>query len=323
MLVNAANVAELFRGFRVVFMEAYHGALSPIWDAERLAMGVASNGESESYDWLGAMPTLRELVGEIQVRNLSANSWRILNREFENTIGIKRKDIERDRFGLYSPVLKTMGDNARRYPDRMVASLLVAGFTTNDYTGTTFFGANKAGTPGTRFTFTNYTNKKLSSDNYATGRQNLLERRAANGEPMDLGADLLLLVGPKNEALAKQILQADFVMQSTVAKNAAGTENVGIAGAGVTNVNKGTASLKVWPLLSAYNPDAWFIIERGMPLKPLIVQTELPAEVTGVTNINDSHVVLKKEFLYQAYTRLGAGYGMPELIYGSDGSQPA
>jgi phage major head subunit gpT-like protein len=322
MLVNAANVAEIFRNFRVIFMEAYHGALAPSY--EELAMVVQSNGELESYDWLGSMPTLRELIGEIQIRNLSANNWRIINREFENTIGIKRASIERDRLGLYKPVLQTMGSNARRYPDRMVAALLTAGFTTKDYTGKNFFDLAKAGTPGTKYPFDNKTTKKLSADNYATARQNILSRLAANGEPMDLGMDLLLVVSPKNEALAKQILQSDFIMQTAQAAGTGGQAGqVAIAAAAPTNVLKGTARLKVWPLLSAYNSDAWFLMENGMPLKSLIVQIELPPEVVGVTNINDSHVVLKKEFLYQAYTRLGAGYGMPELIYGSDGSTAA
>lgn len=317
MLVNAANVAEIFRNLRVVFMEAYHGVGAPDW--ESLAMRVNSNAASEDYDWLGAMPTLRELIGEIQIRNLSANKWNIINREFENTIGVKRKDIERDRLGIYDPIAQTMGADARRYPNKMVAALLAGGFTAKDYTGKNFFDTDKAGTPGSKFLFTNKTTKKLSADNFATGRQNILERRAANGEPMDLGQDLLLLVSPKNEALAKSILQHDFVMQTV--KNVAGTENV--AAGTPNNPNKGTARLKVWPLLSAYNTDAWFILEQGLPLKSLIVQVELPPEVTGVTNINDSHVVLKKEFLYQAYTRLGAGYGMPELIYGSTGADAA
>lgn len=313
MLVNAANVAELFRGFRVIFMEAYHGVGTPDW--ESFAMRVESTGAEERYDWLGAMPTLRELIGEIQVRNLTANDWRIINREFENTIGIRRPDIERDKFGLYRPVLQTMGQDARRYPNKMVAALLTGGFTSKDYTGKNFFDANKAGTPGTRFPFTNFTTKKLSADNFAEGRRNILERRAANGEPMDLGIDLVLVVSPKNEAIGKTILQADFVQTAaTGATSATG---------GNTNVNKGTARLKVWSLLSSYNPDFWCIMEMGMPLKPLIVQIELPPEVVGVTNINDSHVLLKKEFLYQAYTRLGAGYGMPELIYGSNGVDPA
>jgi phage major head subunit gpT-like protein len=322
MLANAANVAELFRGFRVIFMEAYHGAAPPMY--EKLAMVVTSNGASESYDWLGAMPTMRKLVGEIQIRNLSANNWKIFNEEFENTIGVKRVDIERDKFGLYRTMLQTMGADARRNPDRLVTPLLVNGFTQKDYTGKNFFDANKAGTPGTRFPFTNFTTKKLSVDNYAAARQNLLERRAANGEPMDLGVDLVLVVSPKNETLAKQILQSDFIMQTAQAAGTGGAAGqVAIAGAAPNNPHKGTARLEVWPRLSSYNADAWFLMEMGLPLKPLIVQIELPPETVGVTNINDTHVVLKKEFIYQAYCREAAGYGMPELIYGSSGADPA
>ena len=149
MLVNAANVAEIFRNFRVIFMDAYHGATTPDW--EMLAMRVESNAAEESYDWLGAIPTMRKLVGEVQINNLAANQWRILNEEFENTIGVKRKDIERDRLGIYRPLLQLMGADARKFPDYMLAKLLCDGFTTKDYTGKNFFDANKEGTPGTDF----------------------------------------------------------------------------------------------------------------------------------------------------------------------------
>lgn len=317
MLVNAANVAELFRGFRVIFMEAYHGVEKPNY--EELATVVTSNGASESYDWLGAMPTMRKLVGEIVIRNLSANTWKIFNEEFENTIGVKRVDIERDSFGLYRPMIQLMGQDARRNPDRLVSKLIVDGFTTKDYTGKNFFDTDKQGTPGSEIKFTNKGTKKLSADNYGAARQSLLERRAANGEPMELGHDLLLVVGPKNESLAKTILQHDYVMQA--AKNVAGTENVGAAAP--QNPHKGTARMKMWQRLGALNPDAWFLFEMGLPLRPFIVQIELPPEVVGVTNINDSYVVLKKEFIYQAYCREAAGYGMPELAYGSTGADAA
>lgn len=318
MLVNAANVAEIFRDFRVIFMEAYHGAAKPFHE-DGLSMVVVSNGASESYNWLGAMPTMRKLIGEIQIRNLSANKWEIFNEEFENTIGVLRKDIERDKLGIYKPILQTMGADARRNPDRLLVQLMTGGFTQRDYTGKYFFDTDKEGTPGTRFPFTNKDTKKLSPANFAAARQKMMELRAANGEPMDLGQDLVLVVSPKNEALGKEILQHDLVMKT--ARNVAGTENV--AAAGTQNANKGTARLKVWNRLAAYNTDAWFLFELGMPLKPFIVQIELPPEVVGVTNINDSHVVLKKEFIYQAYCREAAGYGMPELAFGSTGADPA
>jgi hypothetical protein len=204
MLVNAANVAEIFRNFRVIFMDAYHGATQPEW--EMLAMRVESSGAEESYDWLGAIPTMRELIGEVQINNLAANNWRIVNREFENTIGVKRKDIERDKLGLYRPLLQLMGADARKFPDYMVAKLLADGFSTKDYTGKNFFDANKEGTPGTDFPFTNFTNKKLSADNFTAGRQNLLERRAANGRNMGLGMDLM----PRGESEERDTRETNF-----------------------------------------------------------------------------------------------------------------
>lgn len=322
MLVNAANIAECFRGFRVIFMEAYHGVGEIVSD--ELAMQVPSTGESESYDWLGAMPTMRELIGEIQIRNLSANTWKIFNKEFENTVGLKRKDVERDKLGVYRPVLQTMGADARRNPDKLVAKLIQNGFTLKDYTGKNFFDTNKEGTPGTKFKFSNLGTKKLSPENYGAARLSMLERRAANGEPMELGHDLVLVVGPKNESLGKQILQHDYVMRTATAAGSGGAAGqVAIAGAAPQNEHKGTARLKMWPRLGAINPDAWFLFELGLPLKPFIVQTELPPEVQGVTNINDSHVLLKKEFIYQAYCRQEAGYGMPELAFGSTGADAA
>jgi len=35
------------------------------------------------------------------------------------------------------------------------------------------------------------------------------------------------------------------------------------------------------------------------------------------------HVLLKKEFLHQAYRRGNVGYGLPELAYGSTGADAA
>jgi phage major head subunit gpT-like protein len=126
---------------------------------------------------------------------------------------------------------------------------------------------------------------------------------------MNLGQDLVLIVSPKNEALGRSILESDFVEGSATAK-------------AVSNVNKGTARLVVWPQLAA-NEDAWFLLECGLPVKPLIVQFEKETTLTALTSDTSDHVFKKHEFLYQAYGRYNAGYGLPELAYGSDGTQNA
>ncbi|MGC3991691.1 MAG: Mu-like prophage major head subunit gpT family protein [Chthoniobacteraceae bacterium] len=128
---------------------------------------------------------------------------------------------------------------------------------------------------------------------------------------------LLLIVAPQNEVTARQILQADFVQQT--AQNTGGTA---IAAAAVSNVNKGTAELVVWPQLST-NPDTWFLVETGMPVKPFLFQEEKPVALNALTQPESDHVFKRHEYLYQAYGRYNAGYGLPELAYGSDGSTDA
>ncbi len=121
---------------------------------------------------------------------------------------------------------------------------------------------------------------------------------------MNLGMDLVLVVSPKNEALGREILVAEKV------------------GGGNDNVDKGTARLEVCPLLSA-SEDSWFLFELGYPIKPFINQIEVPLEFQSLDDPKSEHVLLKKEYLHQAYRRGNVGYALPELAFGSTGEDNA
>lgn len=301
MQINQAALAAITKGYRVIYLEAFHGA-KPMWPL--FAVRTTSTGAQEIYHWLGAVPGMRELVDEVQIANLSAHNFAIPNKEYERTIGIKRADIERDTWGVYNPMIQAMGAAAAQHPDELLAQLMVDGFTKVDYTGSPFFAADKEAKAG-GVKFTNKGTKKLSQANFRTGRQNIKSRRNAEGRSMNLGVSLTLLVSPKYEDTAREILLAD--------RNANGA----------TNTDKGTATLEVWPQLSAVNEDAWFLFETGYAMKPFIVQFEKDPAFNSVTDLSDSHVMLRQEFLYQVYGRYNAGYALPELAYGSDGSQAA
>ena len=304
MQINQQNLAALFRGYRTLFMEEYQAA-PPEW--EGIAMRTASGSAEEVYHWLGAIPGMKKLVGEVVIDNLTANNWTIPNCEWEDTIGVKQADIERDSHGIYSPLFQSLGSVARHHPDELVADLLLQGFTQPDYTGQPFFASNKVqGSEAAQVTFSNKGTAKLSAGSYETARKNMRCRKNGEGRPMGLGRDLLLIVAPKNETVARQILEAERVS------------------GGDSNVNKGTARLLVWPQLCAGNENAWFLLEVGLPMRPLIVQIEKEPQLASLTDWTTSdHVFKQHEFLYQAYGRYNAGYGLPQLAYGSDGSTAA
>lgn len=302
MEITTTSLASVKRGLQKIFDKSYHGISDQWWT--KLALKVSSTGAEEEYHWLGAIPGLKELLGEITIKNLLNHGFTIKNKEWEDTVGIKRKDIERDRLGIYTPLVQLMAEAAAYQPGELVAQLLVGGFTQKDYTDTAFFAQNKKAHAKAK-AFTNKGTKKLSQGNYREARASLTGRLNAEGRAMRLGKDLQLVVSPTYEATAKEILTAEKLNNNT-------------------NIDRGTATPLVLPELLALGAEHnWFLLEAGSAMKPIIVQIEVEPKSAMVTDPDDSHVVKFQEFIYQVYARHNAGYGLPELAWGSTGADAA
>ncbi|MDA8049969.1 MAG: Mu-like prophage major head subunit gpT family protein [Rhodospirillales bacterium] len=123
-----------------------------------------STGAAEVYPRLDMLTGLRQWVGDRVVKSLSQETFTITNQTFEETIGVKREDIEDDRYGILTPVAQELGQNAGRLPDLLIAQTMVNGVTLLAYDGIPFFGANHP----------NYTNTGAPTTvaNYASGSGN-------------------------------------------------------------------------------------------------------------------------------------------------------
>lgn len=136
MIINRANLASMFRGFQVIFQQAFD-ATKPTW--ERIAMEVPSMTGEEVYAWLGMSTGFREWIGDRVIQNLKTHDFTIKNKSWENTLGVDRDHIDDDKFGVYKPAIAQMGQDAREHPDQLVWSLLPLGFTQLGYDGQFFF----------------------------------------------------------------------------------------------------------------------------------------------------------------------------------------
>jgi phage major head subunit gpT-like protein len=274
---------------------------------------------------------MKESLGEMVVENFAANTMIVPNRQFYDTIQIDQQDIERDTYGLYNPRFDALGGAAAEHPDELLANLLVNGFNAPGYcvnaagAPTNFFSANQQAQPGKNITpFTNFGTAKLSFTDYNIARVNMLSRLNAKGRPLNLGKKLLLVVSPKNETLAKNILQGDYIMQTAAGAvmGTGATQSQALAAAQLSNPNKGTADYLCWPRLAA-NPDMWFLIETGLSIKPLIVQIEKEPVLLADVNPTSYKMFYEHKMAFQAYGRYNTAYGLPELIYGSNGTTAA
>jgi len=136
MLINRANLDAMFRGFKLTFQNAFAGAPS---DYAQIAMQVPSTTSQEVYPWLGQSTSFREWIGDRVVQNLGTHDFTIKNKEWENTIGIPRRTIEDDTYGLYTPAVSQLGQDAKQHPDILTWGLLKNGFNRACYDGQYFF----------------------------------------------------------------------------------------------------------------------------------------------------------------------------------------
>ena len=141
MIINSGNLRTLYTGYSAAFQGAFAAAAPR---HTRIATVVPSTAAENEYGWLGMMPQLREWIGERVVQNLATHDYRIRNKTYEVTIGVKREHIEDDQLGLYTPMFQMLGSDVAMHPTKLVYQLLAAGFTTVCYDGQFFFDTDHA-----------------------------------------------------------------------------------------------------------------------------------------------------------------------------------
>ena len=129
------NLRTTVRGeFSIAFKDANANSMY-----KRLATTIQSTSKTNTYDWLGKFPQMREWVGQRVVKDMTESSYQITNKKYESTLGVDRADIEDDNLGLYSTIAQSMGQEANDFLDRGVAALLKDGFNSLCYDGQNFF----------------------------------------------------------------------------------------------------------------------------------------------------------------------------------------
>lgn len=136
MLINRANLNDMFRGFQMIFQGAWQQAPSMY---AQFVTEVTSTGSEEKYAWLGTMPRFREWLGDRVLQSLKTHDFTIKNKSFENTIEVDRDNIEDDKLGVYTPLIQQLGFEAKTHPDELLFALMAAGFSTVCFDGQYFF----------------------------------------------------------------------------------------------------------------------------------------------------------------------------------------
>lgn len=305
MLINRTNVEEVFRNLRATFNQAmeaaetqYAGFTTPIDTAQI----------TEIMDWIGSWPNWRKWVGDKHIQALAAHTYSLTCEPYESTIGVKKRDLEADRLGIYRTKAQAQGELAAYFPEELAGAALNASFTAVCYDGKPFFATDhptttKAGKAGT---FSNKGTVALSAANQAAaiaslgvGMKALRTMKNDQGRPVRV-RNIKLLVPPALEDIA-----------SVLANNTTLED-------GKPNPYKGRIMPVSWPELES--DTAWFLMAEAGGMKPLVLLQRQAPTTAQVTDPNDSYVVKTGEFLFSIEADAVCGYSFPQLAWASTGA---
>lgn len=302
------TVGPLTKGLKAIFKKSYGEALKSGF-ASKICTVVKSESDSEDYSWLGAVPKIREFLGERQAKDLANFNYNIRNKTWENTLGIKRTDIEDQKLGMITMRVQELAQEAARYPDELAATFLTnalgsaaapylcydgQGFIDTDHPAPTMIGgavqANRAGTA-------------LASATLWAAIAAMRMYRDDTGRILNIHPNLLL-VEPCLEQTSRELL-ADFT-------GSAASKAIGDLG----------LELEVVPYLYSTTIVAngnWFLCATKGVVKPLILQQRSPIEFGSLEKDSDSGFI-RDEYLFGTRARYNIGAGPWFTIYGNAGA---
>ncbi|KAA6404508.1 Mu-like prophage major head subunit gpT family protein [Candidatus Tokpelaia sp.] len=142
MDINGSNLKSIFTATLTTFNKQFEATPT---DYQKIAMTVKSTTAANEYPRLDDLPGIREWLGDRAVNSLSASTYTIKNRKFENTIGLSRDNIEDDQLGFFSTAVAQLAQDAASFPDQLIFPLFKNGDKTLCYDGQSFFDTDHPG----------------------------------------------------------------------------------------------------------------------------------------------------------------------------------
>lgn len=315
MQLIPSNLQFLFQAANFRYQDGYRRRKTY---QEQFAEQMTSGTETEFYPWLGELTGLREWIGARLTDSVSARSYALLNLPYEKTIGVDRDKIEDDQFNVFGRRIELLGEAAKRWPDDIVTTALVAGITGLCYDGQPFFSSAHPVDidDPSKGTFSNRLDSSTSGalplnnpatylDNFATAYAAMQTFKGESGISLEV-QPTILMVPPALMKYARLICNESDTVAAI--KNVAGSEFV--AAANLSNPYSGLVIPIINPRLTDAN--TWYLFSTDR-IKPMLFQLRRAPELLQLIDPQSPNVFNQKTFVYGVDARGAAGYTLPFL----------
>ena len=298
MLITPAAMSDLFKTFSTKFNEAQKAATGRVGKygilIDEVATTMTVTGASTTHAWMEQIRAMREWIGARVINNIKLGGLTVVNRPFENTIGVPVDAIEDDQYGTFAPLMGMMGADAENLWGRLFVEALVGNGTWAD--GNPFFCSGRI-LSELSSTITNAVTTALSSAAVETALAAIQGWKLFGGEPAEV-TPTVLLVGPAKESAARTILEAELVNDGNDVQ--------------VTNTLKGRLLLRVDPRITG---NQWYVLAEKNGMKAVVIQKRKIGVLTRRDSATDSCVFDKNEAQYGTTARGEAFGALPFLAY--------
>ena len=266
MALDTARAVATLRGLTAKFDTGVANA-SPFYP--EVCTQVTSQGSDEKYGFLGAMPGMREWLGDRQWQTLRAADYTLANKEYEGGVAIDRTDIEDDRLGMYGPVLEQMGQEAAHHPDELLLTLITDGESTACFDGQYFFDTDHSwgvsGSQSNDLTYAAASGTTPTEDEfrlaYHAARKAMLQFKNDQGK---------LFVRPTVRPLPNLLLVVPPDLEETANK----AINKQLVSSGETNIVLDKPTIVTLGGLT--DATKFYLLNVGQALKPFVFQARRP-----------------------------------------------
>lgn len=304
MLINQASIHSVFVSLKAIFNKAFAETPST-W--QKIAMKVPAPSGEVDYAWLSNFPKMKAWIGDKTIKALEAFGYTIKARDFEATVSVKRKHIERDQLGIYQPQAQNAGMAAREFPDELVYEAVNGAFTKPCYDGQYYCDTDHP--VGTEGNVSSVSNKGMVALSNATrvaadasigvALTAMYEFKDDEGRSLNIRPNVLL-VPPALHITAKCLANDEKLADDT------------------PNPYRGMFEVVMDGRLSSST--AWFLLDTTRPVKPFIYQETKKPHFVSQVNPEADDVFMRGEYKFGCEAEAEAGYGFWQLCYGSTGT---
>ncbi len=293
MEITQNNLDIIFRQASVAYQSLYDA--TEIW-SPKLADTMPSSSRQVTYGWMDRLPIMRKWLGNRAIANATTHQRTVTNDIFELTCQLLKQDVADDQLGIFNYAVKSLAEQAKKWPDQRVADFIInsaANANVVGFDGVPQFstahpingGDVAGGLSGTQANL--FTSTGLTYDNYITVREAMGSWVGADGQPLGVRPNLLV-VPPQLEGEARLIINSDIVpaFVSSATSNAS-----------QTNVWKSTAEILVIQEL-ATKPLNWYLFDTTKVVKPYLWQLRQAPVFASLVGPTDLPVFMANQFIY-------------------------